>query len=211
MLKEILSVSGKPGLYRLVSRGNNMLVIESLSDKKRIPAYTRDKVISLGDVSIFTDESDVPIGEVLTKIKEKEDGKKIAFDYSKTYAETLQSYLAEVLPNFDRERVYPTDIKKLLKWYDLLIENGITDFSKKEEEEELKEEKIVKEDETSEEEKEAQKTTSTLKASQTAMPASGKRKGSSLTSVKPLKTAAAKPMPKSAAPKKSVVGAKRGS
>jgi hypothetical protein len=184
MLKEILAVSGKPGLYRLVSKGNNLLVIESLSDKKRIPAYTRDKVISLGDVSIFTDDGDVSISEVLTKIKEKEEGKKISIDLSKAETDELRAYLAEVLPNFDRERVYPTDIKKLLKWYDLLIDEGITDFSKKDEEE-------ASVDEVKEE---------------------NKRKDLSVTSsVKPLKATATKPMPKSAAPKKSVVGAKRGS
>ena len=205
MLKEILSVSGRPGLYKLVSRGNNLLVIESLSDKKRIPAYTRDKVISLGDVSIFTEESEVSLGEVLTKIKEKEEGKAIAFDYLKADADALRAYLAEALPNFDRDRVYPTDIKKLLKWYDLLIDNEITDFSKKEEEansDEVKEEKEI----TGDEKEAPQKTTS-----QATKPTQSKRKDASMMSIKPLRATAAKPMPKSAAPKKSVVGAKRGS
>jgi len=209
MLKEILSVSGKPGLYKLISKGSNLLVIESLSDKKRIPAYTRDKVISLGDVSIFTDENEAPIGEVLTKIKEKEECKKISFDYAKADTDKLRAYLAEVLPNFDRERVYPTDIKKLLKWYDLLIDAEITDFSKKEEEEATVDE-VKEENESSGEDKEAQKTT-TSKTSQVKTTAQGKRKDSSTTSIKPLRATATKPMPKSGPPKKSVVGAKRGS
>jgi len=189
MLKEILSVTGKPGLYKLVSKGSNLSVIESLSDKKRIPAYPRDKIISLGNLTVFTDESDVSIGEVLTKIKEKEEGGKIPFDISKADNDVLRAYLSEALPNFDRERVYPSDIRKMLKWYELLIENGITDFSKKDEEagnDEVKEEKEP-------------------------VSASGKRKDSTMSTIKPGKATAAKPMPKNAAPKKSVVGAKRGS
>ena len=132
MLKEIFVVSGKPGLYRLVSSGSKMSIIESLADKKRIPAFAHHKKISLGDLSIFTKEGEAPIGEVFTKIKAKENGKPVSIDYVKASPDELRAYLAEVLPDFDRERVYPTDIRKLLKWYDLLIENGITDFSKEE-------------------------------------------------------------------------------
>jgi hypothetical protein len=164
-------------------------------------------VISLGDVSIFTDEGEVSLGEVLTKIKEKEDGKSVSIDLSKASADELRACLAEVLPNFDRERVYPTDIKKLLKWYDLLIANGITDFTQKEEEEASADE-VKEEKETPEDEKEVQKATATTKTTPKA--ASSKRK-ESITAVKPAKATATKPMHKNTAPKKSVVGAKRGS
>ena len=182
MLKEILAVAGKPGLYRLVSKGNNLSIIESLTDKKRIPAYTRDKIISIENVLIFVEDGEVSIGKVLTAIKEKENGGNVSVDYVKADSDELRTYFAEILPNFDRERVYPTDIKKLLKWYDLLIANGITDFSKKDDAE-------AGADEVKEE----------------------KRKDLSPVSVKPVKATATKPIPKNTTPKKSVVGAKRGS
>lgn len=128
MLKTILSISGKPGLYKLVSQAKNMLIVESLQTGKRQPAYAHEKIISLGDIAIFTDEDDIPLGEVLNAIKEKENGAQAALDIKKADNETLRAYLAEVLPNFDRERVYPTDIKKLVSWYNLLVETGNTDF-----------------------------------------------------------------------------------
>ena len=205
MLKEILAVSGKPGLYKLVSRGSNMLIIESLVDKKRIPAYSRDKVISLGDISIYTDEEEVSISEVFTSIKEKEGGKNISIDLSKASNDELRDYLAEVLPNFDRERVYPSDIKKMLKWYDLLIVNDITDFSVKKEEAE--EEKTTEGESGDSTEDDKIKTKSAGKATKTT---STKRKESSLTSTKTSSAPKAKSTPKTSTPKKSVVGAKRG-
>ena len=128
MLKTILSISGKPGLYKLVSQAKNMLIVESLQTGKRQPAYAHEKIISLGDIAIFTDEDDVPLGEVLESIKKKENGGKVSLDIKKADSETLRAYLADVLPNFDRERVYVTDIKKLISWYNLLVETGNTDF-----------------------------------------------------------------------------------
>lgn len=128
MLKTILSISGKPGLYKLVSQAKNMLIVESLQTGKRLPAYAHEKIISLGDIAIFTDEDDVPLGEVLESIKKKENGGKVSLDTKKADAEALRAYLADVLPNFDRERVYVTDIKKLISWYNLLVEAGNTDF-----------------------------------------------------------------------------------
>lgn len=128
MLKTILSISGKPGLYKLVSQAKNMLIVESLQTGKRLPAYAHEKIISLGDIAIFTDEDDVPLGEVLESIKKKENGGKVSLDIKKADSETLRAYLADVLPNFDRERVYVTDIKKLISWYNLLVETGNTDF-----------------------------------------------------------------------------------
>jgi hypothetical protein len=128
MLKEILSVSGKPGLFKLISQGKNMFVAESLLDHKRIPVYMRDKVISLGDISIYTDAEEVPLGEVLTKIKEKENGQQVEYSASIT-PEELKAYFETVLPNFDKERVYPSDIKKMMAWYNLLVKEGLTDFN----------------------------------------------------------------------------------
>ena len=134
MLNKILAISGKPGLYKLTSSMKNNLIVESLANKKRMPVFGNDKIISLDEVFIFADNGKVSVGEVFTRIHEKEDGKTVSIDYAKASPDELLSYFAEVLPDYDRKRVYPTDVRKLLKWYDLLIENGITDFLGKEEE-----------------------------------------------------------------------------
>ena len=134
MLKTILSISGKPGLYQLVSHGKNMLIIESLVDKKRIPAYAKDKVISLGDIAIYTDSSEVPLHEVLTKLKEKENGEVVDTKKISSYPDELRNFFSEILPDFDRDRVYPSDIKKLISWYNILVKAGMTDFTPKTEE-----------------------------------------------------------------------------
>ncbi len=134
MLKEILSLTGKPGLFKLVSQGKNMLIVESLIDGKRIPAYTKDKVVSLGDIAIFTETAEVPLGEVLEALKVKENGAACSID-PKVDNEKLRNYMAEILPEYDRERVYPSDIRKLLVWYNILIKAEISDFTSVEKEE----------------------------------------------------------------------------
>lgn len=129
MLETILAISGKPGLYKLVSRGNNNLIVETVdAQKKRFPAFAADKVISLADIAMYTDEKEVPLREVLNNIKTKEGGKVASIDYRKASKEELFAYLGEVLPNFDRDRVYPADAKKLVQWYNLLVENGLDNF-----------------------------------------------------------------------------------
>ena len=129
MLETILAIAGTPGLFKLVSRGNRNLIVETLdAQKKRMPAFGADKVISLADIAMYTDEKEVPLREVLSNIKKKESGKTTSIDYRKASKEELYSYLGEVLPNFDRDRVYPTDVKKLIQWYNILIENGLDDF-----------------------------------------------------------------------------------
>lgn len=147
MLKEILSVSGKSGLFKLISQGKNMLIVESLIDKKRQPAYSHEKIVSLADVAIFTDSEEKPLADVFELINIKEAGKKIAVD-PKSDNNTLRNYFAEVLPDFDRERVYPTDIKKIITWYNLLIENGFKNFVAKQEVE--KEAKVEKKEPSTE-------------------------------------------------------------
>lgn len=124
MLKTILSVSGKPGLYKLVSSAKNMIIVESLIDKKRLPIYAKDKVVSLGDIAMYTSEGEEPLKNVLINIKKKEDGGKTSIP-SNSKPEELYNYFGEVLPAFDKDKVYPTDIKKLLNWYNLLIESNI--------------------------------------------------------------------------------------
>lgn len=133
MLKKILAISGKPGLYQLVSQGKNMLVVESLLTGKRTPAYNHEKIISLGDIAMFTDQEEVPLNQVFLSMQQLENGAKASVT-TKDSEKTLREYLAKILPNFDRERVYTTDIKKLISWYNLLTEKGYTNFQDSQEE-----------------------------------------------------------------------------
>ena len=114
MLKTILSIAGKPGLYKLVSQGKNMLIVESLIDGRRSPAYGNDKIASLGDISMFTNAEDVSLRQVLKNMLEKENGAEVALDFKKANTAELQAYLEQVLPDFDRDRVHPNDIRKLI-------------------------------------------------------------------------------------------------
>lgn len=126
MLKRILSISGKPGLYRLVSQGKNMLIVESLTTGKRMPAYARDKVVSLGDISMYTVENDVPLSEVLEKVKEVNNGQPV--DVKAKNETEIRDYFKTILPEYDEDRVYTTDIRKLFSWYNQLVAAGVTDF-----------------------------------------------------------------------------------
>ena len=128
-LSEILAITGKPGLYKLVSRGNNMLIVESLLDGKRMPTYARDKIVALSDVSMFTNADDVRLSEVLTSAGKKESLKAVALDPKKASNEEVKQWFDQVLPDWDRDRVYPSDIRKLISWYNILVNAGITDFS----------------------------------------------------------------------------------
>ena len=122
MLQTILSIAGKPGLYKLVSRGKMNLIVESLDEThKRQPAFGTDRVTSLADIAMFTESDDVPLGD-------KEEGKVASLNWRKASAKELQNYFAEVLPDFDRDRVHTSDIKKLLQWYEILVKAGITNF-----------------------------------------------------------------------------------
>jgi len=136
MLKEILSVTGKPGLFKLVSQGKNMLIVESLIDGKRFPAYTKDKVVSLGDIAIFTETAEIPLGQVLESVKARENGSVCSID-PKSDNDKLRKYMLEVLPEYDRDRVYPSDIRKLLSWYNILVNAQITEFVAEEKAEEI--------------------------------------------------------------------------
>jgi len=133
MLKAIVSISGKPGLYKVLSQAKNMLIVESLIDGKRMPAHSADKVVSLNDVSMFTQGEDKPLREILEALKVKENGAKASID-PKATADALREFFASIVPDFDRDRVYPTDIKKLIQWYNILVESGMTDFSIQKEE-----------------------------------------------------------------------------
>lgn len=133
MKETILAISGKPGLFKLVSRGKNNLIVESLdAAHKRQPAFGTDRITSLSDIAMYTDADDVPLTDVLESLKTFEEGKTASIDPKKAGSDELRQYFAKVLPDFDRERVHVSDIKKLLQWYNILIENGITDFKEEE-------------------------------------------------------------------------------
>lgn len=127
MIKRIVSISGKPGLYKLISQGKNMLIVESLQNGKRTPAYAHDKVISLADVAIYTDGEDMPLAEVLQKISDYTGSKAVDLKSFGKDSE-LREYLGKILPEYDRDRVYTNDIKKLFTWYNELIAANITKF-----------------------------------------------------------------------------------
>jgi dephospho-CoA kinase len=129
MKETILAIAGKPGLYKLVSHGKNNLIVEALdATHRRQPAFGSDRITSLNDIAMFTDEDDVPLTDVLESMKNIEGGKKSSVDYKKASGDELREYFAKILPNFDRDRVQNSHIKKLIQWYNILIENGISEF-----------------------------------------------------------------------------------
>lgn len=129
MLREILSISGKSGLFKIISHSKKIIVVEDMTSGKRFPAMTRDKIISLGDISMYTDSGDKPLGEILDKTFEKYQGKEI--DVKKLSEENkFKEAFGEIIPDFDRDRVYDNDVKKLFSWYNILINAGYTEFTK---------------------------------------------------------------------------------
>ena len=137
MKQTILAISGKPGLYKLVSRAKNSLIVEALDDThKRMPAFATDRITSLGDIAMFTETDDVPLTDVLDNLKKLEDGKKASINEKKASSAELREYFSKVLPEWDQDRVKDSHIKKLITWYNILIEAGITDFKDEEPEEE---------------------------------------------------------------------------
>ena len=145
MKETILSISGRPGLFRLVSSGRGNLIVETIDDaKKRLPAGARDRVTSLNDVSMYTDDDDAPLMDVFQNIANANDGKAVDINVKTASSKELADFMATALPNYDRDRVHQSDIKKLIQWYNILVNNGYTDFAVKEEEEEEKAEESAK-------------------------------------------------------------------
>lgn len=138
-LDKILSIGGKPGLYKLLTQTRAGFVGESLLDGKRVTVSLRNNVSVLSEIAIYTLEEEVPLHEVFQKIKDKENGGKTAIGH-KSEKIKLEEYFFEVLPNYDEDRVYASDIKKIIQWYNILHENGITDFSAKDDENSQEEE-----------------------------------------------------------------------
>lgn len=136
MLREILTISGKPGLYKLLSNGKNMLIVETIDEThKRLPVHGTDKVVSLGDIAMYTDEEEVPLWQVFENVKAKCEGQKCDIDFKKASNDELAAFFAEVLPNYDRERVYMTHVRKLIQWYNILVGAGMNDFVPEDEKE----------------------------------------------------------------------------
>lgn len=134
MFERILTISGKPGLYQLLSQGRNMFIVESVdATKKRMPVYNSDKVVMLDDIAIYTDTEEVPLREVFAKIYEKENGV-LSFEVKDATPEELVEYFESVMPDYDRERVYLTHIKKIYSWYNILVANDVIDFKAAQEE-----------------------------------------------------------------------------
>lgn len=128
-METILAISGKPGLYKLVSSSNTGLIIEILDEsKKRTPVFPTDRVTSLADIAMYTDSEDIALWKVLKNLGEKEGNKECLFNYKKASKAELHDFFSQVLPSYDRDRVHDGDIKKLIQWYNILIKNGFTDF-----------------------------------------------------------------------------------
>jgi hypothetical protein len=142
-LSKILAITGKPGLYLVISQTKSGALVESIIDKKRIPVFATEKLSSLNDISIFTTDEDLPLKAVLKAIYEKENGGKCIDHKSDNNA--LKKYMEEVVPNFDKDRVYVSDIKKLFSWYNLLQQENLLDFSEETENNEKTEDSAEKE------------------------------------------------------------------
>ena len=129
MKQTILAISVKPGLYKLVSRGNNSLIVEALdATHKRMPAFGNDRITSLADIAMFTETDDVPLMTILASLRDLEGGKESSLNYKKASPAELHEYFTKVLPEWDRDRVHNSDIKKLIQWYNILVKAGVTDF-----------------------------------------------------------------------------------
>ena len=137
MLREIISITGKPGLFKIISHGNRRIIVEDVATGKRFPALERDQIISLGDIAMYTQGDDKPLGEILDLVYEKNDGKAIDIkDLSE--GSKLREVFREILPDFDEDRVHNSDIKKLFSWYNILVGSGMKKFSQQPENAEKK-------------------------------------------------------------------------
>lgn len=129
MLREIISITGKPGLFRLLSQAKGALIVEELGTGRRFPAHAREKVVSLGDIAMYTESGDTPLGEILDKVFAAKEGKPIDVKALASESGALKDEFAGIVEDFDRVRVHDGDIKKLFTWYNILIANGFDKFT----------------------------------------------------------------------------------
>ena len=141
-LQEIISITGRPGLFKVVAQGKNNVIVESIVDKKRFPAYASDRISTLGDISIYTTEEDVKLTDVLASFHDEYKGKECPSH--KEDLSVLERLLEKILPTYDKERVYKSDLRKIFQWYNILIKAGITIKEVEEKPEEKTEEKVAK-------------------------------------------------------------------
>lgn len=132
MLRQILSITGRPGLFKIVSQGNRIIIVEELQSGKRMPAHERDKIVSLGDVSMYTEGDDLPLDEILDRVYAHEEGKTIDIKALESTKEGLREEFAAIIPEHDRDRVRNSDIRKLFQWYNILVGAGYTRFTEEE-------------------------------------------------------------------------------
>jgi hypothetical protein len=173
-LQEIISITGRPGLFKVVAQGKNNVIVESIVDQKRFPAYAKDRISTLGDISIYTTDEDVKLTDVLSSFHDEYKGKECPSH--KEDLSVLEGLLKKILPNYDKERVYKSDLRKIFQWYNILIKAGITIKEEVEAPKEKAEEKSTK--------KAAPKKANPKKASPKAKggkPSSAKKSGPSKT------------------------------
>ena len=137
-LKGIIAISGRPGIFKVITQGKNSVIVESMLDKKRFPAHASEKISTLEDISIFTIDEDVKLVEVLAKMLEKYAGKEAP--NHKIELPALEKEMGEIVPNYDKDRVYGSDVRKLFQWYNLLLKADL-----------LKSETVVEEGDASDE------------------------------------------------------------
>ena len=148
MLNKILAIAGKPGLFQFVSRGNKMIIVESIDEaKKRTPAHATDKIVALSDISIYTDDGkEVPLAEVFENTKKLYQGKEVDIHHKKASQNEIVEFFSKVLPQYDADRVHVSDMRKVLQWYNLLTKFGLNDFSLEDDKKEVKKEETKKEE-----------------------------------------------------------------
>ncbi len=134
MLRTILVVSGKPGLYKLITRGNRSLIVETVdAQKRRLPIFNSERVVSLGDISIYTDDDgEIKLSEVFENISKEYSAKTVNLNPKKASDEDIVAFFTKALANYDRDRVHIHDMRKVLSWYNILVAAGITSFKEEE-------------------------------------------------------------------------------
>ena len=130
-LTKVVSISGKPGLYVIKSQAIGRLIVESVLDGKCTPAFARDRMSSLEEISIFSTDEDRPLKDVFKMIHEKM-GDKVDFDYKKASNDELREKFAFVMPDYDEDAVYPSDMRKVFAWYQMLMDKNLLDFTEEE-------------------------------------------------------------------------------
>jgi hypothetical protein len=129
-LSKVLAISGKPGLYKMLAQTKNGMVVESINDGKRFTAFAHEQISTLEEISIYTENEDMPLKEVFKAMYDKLDGK--AAISHKSDSEKLKSFFEEAVPSYDKENVYVSDIKKVINWYNTLLENKMMEFKEEE-------------------------------------------------------------------------------